>query len=153
MILLATNLTAKIQGSKLQVVIAGGIAGLVSRFCIAPLDVLKIRLQLQIHSLSDPFDLVRKKARYGTAATFTRILRDEGVTVCTTSYLRDWKSVDMCCRPSGKAISALNSSTLPMALSNSPPTASQHVHYTLSIFPIAPKLSYPAPLQAQQQLH
>ena len=51
-----------------------------SRFCIAPLDVLKIRLQLQIHSLSDPLNAVRK-ARYGTAATFKNILRDEGVTV------------------------------------------------------------------------
>ncbi|KAL6720702.1 mitochondrial thiamine pyrophosphate transporter [Lecanora helva] len=69
----------KDEGSRLQVVSAGAIAGLVSRFCIAPLDVLKIRLQLQIHSLSDPLDTVRK-ARYGAVVTFTNILRDEGVT-------------------------------------------------------------------------
>ncbi len=51
-----------------------------SRFCIAPLDVLKIRLQLRIYSLSDPIDAARK-ARYGTVATFKNILRDEGATV------------------------------------------------------------------------
>ena len=51
-----------------------------SRLCIAPLDVLKIRLQLQIHSLSDPLDAACK-ARYGTIATFKNILRDEGITV------------------------------------------------------------------------
>jgi len=35
------------QRSNREVIIAGGIAGLVSRFCIAPLDVVKIRQQLQ----------------------------------------------------------------------------------------------------------
>ena len=88
---------------------AGAIAGLISRFCIAPLDVLKIRLQLQIHSLSDPLDIVRRKSRYGTAATFTRILRDEGVTVRFISAIQRYEIVtgrwaDMHCRPSGKAM-------------------------------------------------
>lgn len=35
------------HGNALETVICGGTAGLVNRFCIAPLDVLKIRLQLQ----------------------------------------------------------------------------------------------------------
>lgn len=42
------------QGTRTQVVVSGATAGLISRFCIAPLDVVKIRLQLQTHSLSDP---------------------------------------------------------------------------------------------------
>ncbi|CAI4216594.1 unnamed protein product [Parascedosporium putredinis] len=45
----------KDKGSKLQTIIAGSTAGLVSRFVVAPLDVIKIRLQLQSHSL----DIVR----------------------------------------------------------------------------------------------
>ncbi|KAI6809124.1 hypothetical protein KC340_g18239 [Hortaea werneckii] len=44
------------KGTRTQVVAAGAFAGLFSRFCIAPLDVLKIRLQLQYHSLSDPLN-------------------------------------------------------------------------------------------------
>lgn len=54
-----------------------------TRSCTAPLDVLKIRLQLQIHSLSDPSlsrDPVRA-ARHGIGDTFKNILRKEGVIV------------------------------------------------------------------------
>lgn len=53
------------------------------RSCIAPLDVLKIRLQLQIHSLSDPSSsrCSARAARYGIGNTFKNILRDEGMTV------------------------------------------------------------------------
>ncbi|KAG8530834.1 mitochondrial thiamine pyrophosphate transporter [Bacidia gigantensis] len=71
----------KDEGSKIQVVGAGAVAGLVSRFCIAPLDVLKIRLQLQIHSLADPLDVhaVKKKA-INTAQVFRNIYVDEGLT-------------------------------------------------------------------------
>ena len=58
------------------------IDGSVCRFCIAPLDVLKIRLQLQIQSLADPLSRPRNwKARYSTAETFKNILREEGITV------------------------------------------------------------------------
>lgn len=51
------------------------------RFCIAPLDVLKIRLQLQIHSLADPLSGIDKagKARYSAVDTCKNILRDEGL--------------------------------------------------------------------------
>ncbi|KAL1998539.1 hypothetical protein VTN02DRAFT_6005 [Thermoascus thermophilus] len=69
-------------GTNTQVVLAGGIAGLVSRFVIAPLDVVKIRLQLQIHSLSDPASHrgVTGPVYKGTIPTIRAILREEGVT-------------------------------------------------------------------------
>ncbi|KAF2965383.1 hypothetical protein GQX73_g8207 [Xylaria multiplex] len=71
------------QGSRLQVVTAGATAGLISRFVIAPLDVVKIRLQLQPHSLSDP--LSHKNLRgspiyKGTIRTLQHIVKHEGVT-------------------------------------------------------------------------
>jgi len=92
------------QGTKKQVVLAGGIAGLVSRygppkeasivdcsgsntrlpsFCVAPLDVVKIRLQLQIHSLSDPASHrgVTGPIYKGTIPTMRAIVREEGLTV------------------------------------------------------------------------
>ncbi|KAF7561277.1 hypothetical protein G7046_g2893 [Stylonectria norvegica] len=71
----------KDEGSKLQVVTAGAIAGLVSRFVVAPLDVVKIRLQLQPHSLSDPLASLREAPAYrGTVATLKHILHHEGIT-------------------------------------------------------------------------
>lgn len=49
---------------------------------IAPLDVIKIRLQLQIHSLSEPTSYrgLDGPVYKGTLGTFKQILRDEGVT-------------------------------------------------------------------------
>ena len=56
-----------------------------SRFCIAPLDVLKIRLQLQVHSLSDPVTNLgpARQARYSAIGTFKAILKHEGVAVAS----------------------------------------------------------------------
>ncbi|KAL7789437.1 mitochondrial carrier [Trichoderma ceciliae] len=71
----------KDEGSKLQVVSAGAIAGLVSRFIVAPLDVVKIRLQLQPYSLSDPLAPLREAPAYrGTVHTIKHILKHEGIT-------------------------------------------------------------------------
>lgn len=72
----------KHEGSQRQVVVAGAVAGLVSRFVIAPLDVIKIRLQLQIHSLSDPLSVrnVNGPVYKGTLGTLRQILRQEGIT-------------------------------------------------------------------------
>ncbi|KAF4637526.1 hypothetical protein G7Y89_g565 [Cudoniella acicularis] len=53
------------------------------RFFIAPLDVVKIRLQLQTHSLSDPLSQrnLRGSPIYkGTLPTLKHILREEGLT-------------------------------------------------------------------------
>jgi solute carrier family 25 thiamine pyrophosphate transporter 19 len=50
---------------------------------IAPLDVVKIRLQLQTHSLSDPLshhDLRGSPIYKGTLPTIKHILREEGIT-------------------------------------------------------------------------
>jgi solute carrier family 25 thiamine pyrophosphate transporter 19 len=53
------------------------------RFVIAPLDVVKIRLQLQMHSLSGPLshnDIRGSPIYKGTLPTLKHILREEGVT-------------------------------------------------------------------------
>lgn len=49
---------------------------------IAPLDVIKIRLQLQIHSLSDPLSVrnINGPIYKGTLGTLKQILREEGLT-------------------------------------------------------------------------
>jgi solute carrier family 25 (mitochondrial thiamine pyrophosphate transporter), member 19 len=70
------------QGSRKQVILAGGVAGLLSRFCTAPLDVVKIRLQLQTHSLSDPLSHqgVKGPVYKGILPTLKTIISQEGVT-------------------------------------------------------------------------
>ncbi|KAM3432999.1 hypothetical protein MY4824_006259 [Beauveria thailandica] len=77
----------KDEGTRVQVISAGAIAGLVSRFIIAPLDVIKIRLQLQPRQFSprlaagSPATLAPAQNTYqGTFATLRHILRHEGVT-------------------------------------------------------------------------
>ncbi|VBB72524.1 Putative mitochondrial deoxynucleotide carrier [Podospora comata] len=73
----------KDEGTSLQVTAAGATAGVVSRFVIAPLDVVKIRLQLQTHSLSDPLstrNLHGSPIYKGTLPTLLSIFRSEGLT-------------------------------------------------------------------------
>ena len=86
------------KGTRTQVVVAGAVAGLVSRyecctdsalkscatdrsssrFCIAPLDVLKIRLQLHYHSLVDPVSNTLRPA--GVVSVARDIFKHEGIT-------------------------------------------------------------------------
>lgn len=69
-----------------------------SSFCIAPLDVVKIRLQLQIHSLSDPSSIhgLKGPVYKGTLPTMRAIIREEGLTVrLIRLYVRNcWKQID-----------------------------------------------------------
>lgn len=69
------------QGTRIQVVLAGAVSGLISRFCIAPLDVVKIRLQLHYHSLADPLARpIRAASPTGVASVVRDIWRHEGLT-------------------------------------------------------------------------
>lgn len=74
-------------------------------FCIAPLDVLKIRLQLQSHSLSDALSTPHQPKRFppSTISTFKNILRHEGITV-RMAWLRRRIQLNRC-RPFGKEMS------------------------------------------------
>ncbi|KXJ95451.1 mitochondrial thiamine pyrophosphate carrier 1 [Microdochium bolleyi] len=67
------------EGSRTQVVTAGATAGLVSRFVIAPLDVVKIRLQLQTHSFSRAALADGAPVYKGTLKTLRHIVQTEGV--------------------------------------------------------------------------
>lgn len=68
----------KDEGSKSQVLIAGATAGLVSRFCIAPLDVVKIRLQLQTSPLRNRV-VSSIHNRDGATSIIRSIFRKEGI--------------------------------------------------------------------------
>ncbi|KAK9472698.1 mitochondrial carrier domain-containing protein [Dipodascopsis tothii] len=64
--------------TRLESIVCGGIAGLASRTFVAPLDVIKIRLQLQTHSRRLPAAGPRPKYS-GIVRTATTIIREEGV--------------------------------------------------------------------------
>jgi len=68
----------KDEGSKKQVFVAGATAGLVSRFCIAPLDVIKIRLQLQTHPIAKSSALPTQNLN-GALPAIRSIFRHEGI--------------------------------------------------------------------------
>ncbi|QSZ32645.1 hypothetical protein DSL72_002224 [Monilinia vaccinii-corymbosi] len=72
----------KDEGSKTQTMTAGATAGLIARFVIAPLDVVKIRLQLQSHSASElaQRDLRGSPIYKGTLPTIKRIFQEEGLS-------------------------------------------------------------------------
>ncbi|GAO52780.1 mitochondrial carrier [Saitoella complicata NRRL Y-17804] len=65
--------------SGVQATVAGGVAGLTSRFVIAPLDVVKIRLQLQTHAATGVASEAGPSYRGITHALRT-ILREEGIS-------------------------------------------------------------------------
>ncbi|KZZ98779.1 Mitochondrial thiamine pyrophosphate carrier 1 [Moelleriella libera RCEF 2490] len=78
---MATNARhLKDEGTSLQVVSAGAVAGLVSRFVVAPFDVVKIRLQLQPYAISRSAASLPSTPIYnGTLATIRHILQHEGL--------------------------------------------------------------------------
>ncbi|ORY82119.1 mitochondrial thiamine pyrophosphate carrier [Protomyces lactucae-debilis] len=75
------------QDNAIETIICGGTAGLVSRFFIAPLDVLKIRLQLQTSPFGTPPAAVLPLASqshtprlyHGIVHGFQTIIKQEGV--------------------------------------------------------------------------
>ncbi|KAI5283353.1 mitochondrial thiamine pyrophosphate transporter [Ascosphaera aggregata] len=66
--------------SKYQTAFAGAMAGLISRLVIAPLDIVKIRLQLQIHPFAEPQSASAAKTYNGVFSIIRTIIRDEGLT-------------------------------------------------------------------------
>jgi solute carrier family 25 thiamine pyrophosphate transporter 19 len=59
--------------------IAGGVSGVTTRFFVAPLDVIKIRLQLQVIS-KDPISKASSHVKYqGVLQTLGLLVREEGV--------------------------------------------------------------------------
>uniref|UniRef100_A0A6I8PL38 Solute carrier family 25 member 19 n=1 Tax=Ornithorhynchus anatinus TaxID=9258 RepID=A0A6I8PL38_ORNAN len=63
------------NNSKLEVAAAGSLSGLITRALVSPLDVIKIRFQLQIESLS-PRDPQAKY--YGIVQAIRQMLQEEG---------------------------------------------------------------------------
>ena len=83
--------------------IAGALSGCVSRFAVGPLDVLKIRFQIQIEPISTQF--AKRRPKYtGILQAFQTIVREEGITV--DPILSDDRLIDfgpMCDRRCGEA--------------------------------------------------
>ncbi|KAK9465925.1 mitochondrial carrier domain-containing protein [Lipomyces arxii] len=74
-----TSTTADITNR--ESVICGGIAGLVSRFWVAPMDVVKIRQQLQISPYVKAGTSLPPKPVYnGMVSSMIKIYREEGLT-------------------------------------------------------------------------
>lgn len=77
----SSSLDSKSEVTAVESLVCGGTAGLLSRFVIAPLDVLKIRLQLQFDPSSGPTTTTAAGAKPHSRVVDTvgKILRQEGV--------------------------------------------------------------------------
>ncbi|KAK9460199.1 mitochondrial carrier domain-containing protein [Lipomyces oligophaga] len=64
--------------SQTETIVCGAVAGLTSRFFVAPLDVVKIRLQLQTNQLNTTSS--SKPVYRGLFPTIYKIYREEGLT-------------------------------------------------------------------------
>ncbi|POS83655.1 hypothetical protein EPUL_004474, partial [Erysiphe pulchra] len=73
----------KDEGTRTQTVVAGAISGMIARFLIAPLDVIKIRLQLQTRPIASsvvhgsPFSSLLNT---GALFTLKTLVKNEGIT-------------------------------------------------------------------------
>lgn len=64
--------------------IAGGLAGAVSRLAVGPLDVVKIRMQVQLEPITQGVN-----SKYtGIVQALKTIVREEGIQVCSPPNLR-----------------------------------------------------------------
>lgn len=61
--------------------VAGAIAGCVSRFIVGPLDVIKIRFQVQLEPLASLSHPGQASKYTGFVQAFKTILKEEGVRV------------------------------------------------------------------------
>jgi solute carrier family 25 (mitochondrial thiamine pyrophosphate transporter), member 19 len=69
---------------------AGGLAGAVSRLVVGPLDVVKIRMQVQL----EPIRQGANSKYYGVVQALSTIVREEGIQVRSTKvserFLHTW---------------------------------------------------------------
>lgn len=70
-----SHLGSKSEVTRLESILCGGLAGLVSRFVVSPLDVLKIRLQLEVHDRK----LRVKQPGAAMIRTAVQIFKTEGI--------------------------------------------------------------------------
>ncbi|KAI9327597.1 mitochondrial carrier domain-containing protein [Zopfochytrium polystomum] len=74
-----------------QNAVSGALAGVISRFVIAPLDVVKIRFQLQTSALSPSLRLMRKDSAAKTPQKYTSILQSMALIVREEGIKGLWK--------------------------------------------------------------
>jgi Mitochondrial carrier protein len=82
---------------------AGALAGCFARFIVGPLDVVKIRFQVQLEPIGS-----RHASKYtGIRQALALIVKEEGILVCprtagTSAARRTWHIVSLACRVFGK---------------------------------------------------
>jgi len=76
------------RSTSLQRAVAGSLSGMVARFIIGPLDVIKIRFQVQLEPIRNAQSAAAKQAAKQAASKYTglgqalvTILKEEGVQV------------------------------------------------------------------------
>lgn len=73
--------------------IAGALAGCVARFAVGPLDVVKIRFQVQLEPISKQAVKVANSKYTGFGQALLTILKEEGVQVNAQKVLLRFRSI------------------------------------------------------------